>query len=138
MSELIQAIEEAYKNPENEQAVNTAHRLFLSNIFVLPVRKEGAVDGEPIPLFYSEGNKHFLPIFTDDQFFRQWAKDQIDQMNWLNIIGKDVILGTGENTYLCMDIGQEHYKEMDPSEVSKLKQVVLKLEKIAKSSSKNS
>ena len=136
MSEFIETIEQAYQEPDNEVIVLKAHRLFLSHMFIMPVRKNANKSDEPIPLFFTENKQHFLPIFTNDFLFREWAGDNINQMDWLNLLGKDVVLGTGLNTYLCMDIGQNHYKEFDPSEIKRLQQVTLKVEKIARAASK--
>lgn len=136
MSDLIQSIEEAYQSPENETLTNKYHRLFLNHIFILPVKKATKKGDEPTALFFSEDNNHFLPIFSSDDLFRQWAGETVSDMDWLNIAGKDLILGSGETAFLCLDIGQPHYKEMQPDEVLKLKQVISKLERIAKSSAK--
>lgn len=135
--ELIEAIVNAYNMPDDDAVVNRAHRLFLSHTFILPIKKASSKTSEPTALFYTENNFHFLPAFSSNQLFLDWAKDSVDQMDWLNITGKDLILGTGENTYLCLDIGKDHYKEFDPKEIIKLKQVILKLEKIAKSASRS-
>lgn len=135
MSELITSIEDAYQNPDNEAAVNKAHRLFLGHEFILPVEKESS-QSEPLALFFSEGENHFLPIFSEDKLFFDWAGDSISNMSWLHITGKDLILGTGQNAYLCLDVGHTHYKEFSPNEITKLKQVVLKLERIAKATSR--
>lgn len=136
MNDLTQAIEDAYQSPDNESLTNKAHRLFLNHTFILPVKKVINKGDEPTALFFSESNNHFLPVFSSDDFFRQWAGETQSEMDWLNIAGKDLILGSGGTTFLCLDIGQEHYKEMQPDEVIKLKQVISKLERIAKSTSK--
>ena len=136
MDSLIQTIEDAYKSPEDETLTNKAHRLFLNHIFILPVKKVVNKGDEPTALFFTEENKHFLPIFSSDDFFRHWAGETESEMDWLNIAGKDLIIGSGETTFLCLDIGQDHYKEMQPDEVIKLKQVISKLERIAKATSK--
>ncbi len=136
MSNLIQAIEDAFQSPDNETLTNKAHRLFLNHIFILPVKKVKNKGDEPTALFFSEDNNHFLPIFSSDDYFRTWAGETESEMDWLNIAGKDLIIGAGQTSFLCLDIGQEHYKEMQPDEVLKLKQVMSKLERIAKATSK--
>ncbi len=135
MSELINAIESAYQDPENERLSNDAHRLFLNNIFVLPTRKINK-DEEPTALFYSDNGKHFMPVFTNNELFNQWAGEHLSEMGWITIAGKDLVLGCGADVYLCLDVGQSHYKEFPPDEINQLKQVVLKLERIIKASSK--
>ncbi len=134
--EIQQAFIDAYKSPGDDSLTNKAHRLFLSHRFVMPIRKNTDESAEPNVLFFSEKGVNFLPVFSTEELFRQWAKESIDDMNWINVQGKDIALGTGENTYICLDVGQTHYKEFAPDEIAKLKDVVLKLEKIAKSQSK--
>ncbi len=132
MNDLIKAIEAAYQSPEDETLISKAHRVFLSHIFILPIRKDTKKGDEPEALYYNEDNKQFLPLFSSDDLFRQWAGDSVNDMGWLTILGKDVILGTSDGAYLCLDIGQTHYKELAPSEVQRLRQVILKLERIVK------
>lgn len=132
MSELIKSIDEAYLNPEDQSITNKSHRLFLSHTFILPIKKSSTTDKEPEALFFAEDDNFFLPLFSNEDYFRAWAKESINEMDWLHILGKDLIAGSGSKSYLCLDIGEKHYKEFSPSEILKLKQVIMKLEKIAK------
>lgn len=133
MKELISSINEAYKNPENQSITMKSHRLFLNHTFLLPTKKNSTNKTEPEALFFQENDNYFLPLFSSEAHLTSWANNSLNEMEWLNILGKDVVLGTADNAYLCLDIGQAHYKEYAPSEITRLKQVVLKLEKIAKS-----
>lgn len=135
-TEIQQAFIDAYQSPDDDSLTNKAHRLFLSHRFIMPVRKNTDESTEPTVLFFSEKGVNFLPVFSNEQLLRQWAKESIHEMDWINVLGKDIALGTGENTYICLDVGQTHYKEFAPDEIAKLKNVVLKLERIAKSQSK--
>ncbi len=132
MSDLITTIEAAYQSPDNEALTNKAHRLLLSHTFFLPIQKN---KDEPTVLFLNEEGRQFIPFFSNEELFKQWAGELINDMDCLNILGKDVILGSSDAAYLCLDIGQAHYKEFAPSEIRKLKQVVIKLERIVKSGS---
>lgn len=127
MIELISAIEAAYNNPENEAFTTKAHRLFLSHQFIMPIQKDIE---EPTVLYLNDNGKPFIPFFSSEALFEQWAGDLLEEMTFLTIMGKDVILGTSDTAYLCLDIGNPHYKEFAPSEIQKLRQIVLKLEKI--------
>jgi hypothetical protein len=133
-NELIKAIIDAYEAPESESHINKANRCFLKHEFILPIRKKSSEQDDPQVLFFTEKNMHFMPVFSSEDIFKDWAKDSLDDMSWLNIMGKDLVLGTGEDTFICLDVGQEHYKEFTPQELMRLKQVVMKLEKMAKSS----
>lgn len=132
MNDLIIAIEAAFQNPEDQELTSKAHRLFLSHQFILPIEKNKP---EPTVLFLTEGDKQFIPFFSSEALFERWAGDLSNEMNFLQIMGKDVILGTSDKAYLCLDVGSPHYKEFEPSEILRLKQVVLKLERIIKAGS---
>ena len=132
MSDLIESIKQAYQEPEQAAHSAKVHRLFLNNLFILPVKKKSNKEDEPEALFITEGDNHFLPIFSEDIFFDDWAKELASEMDKLKITGKDIVIGAGETSHLCLDISQPHYKEFDPSEIVRLKQVVSKLERIAK------
>lgn len=129
---LQDAIKDALEDPDNLAKTKKAHATFLRETVILPVRKTFVKRKDPIPLYLEDEGARFLPIFTDGVFFNQWAKDEIDNMDCLYLTGNDLIKGTGDEVYICLDIGQAHYKQFSPEEIKQLQMIVAKLESLIK------
>lgn len=132
MTELDQAIQEAFLQQGKQDAVNKVHLLFLKTSLYLPVKKETPVElEEPFaPLFVKEGDSYFMPLFDTLDRLVAWAGDHFDQMNYVEIMGADCVRGVNEKVYLCLNYGTDFYKEFSPDEVKYLKKVVARIDQL--------
>ena len=80
---------------------------------------------------YSEGESQvFLPVFTSLTYFDHWARDIKDDIQLLKLSGVDLLKGIGEHVIVSLNIGSDLYKEFNPSELARMRSMVLKLFKI--------
>ena len=56
-----------------------------------------------------------------------WAQDISDSIQLLQLSGVDLLKGIGDDVFVCLDIGTEFYKEFNPSEIARMRSMVLKL-----------
>lgn len=134
MSALEESLVHAYDDTNNQQKTNKVYQQFLKTTFLMPFEKASDSDEIPTqPLFLFEDNRCFLPIFSQQHYLDNWLSDTADKVNVLGLLGSDIIKGlSNENVYLCLDISQAHYKQFPPDEIRRLKQVIAKLETLAK------
>jgi hypothetical protein len=130
---LEECVQDALNDPENVSKAKKVHALFLRETLILPVeRKESDSTDEPIPLYLTNGEARFLPVFSTMSHYQSWAKDEADKISLLHLTGSDLVKGIGEAVYICFDIGQSHYKEFSPEEIKRLQSIVSKLESLVK------
>lgn len=129
---LKQSIIEALQHPEDTSKAKKAHATFLRETLILPVHRQEENQSEPIPLFIENDNAYFLPVFSEKSYCDEWAGESLKEIDFLHLTGNELIKGTGENVYICLDIGQDHYKQFSPEEVARLKLVVSKLDTLIK------
>lgn len=132
MTELDQTIAAAFASQGNQQEVNKVYLMLLRTTLFLPVSKDKKPeDSEAFrPLFAQSNGHYFMPVFDTLERLKTWAGDQLNNMDYVEIIGKDVIAGINDNVYLCLNYGTEFYKEFSPDEVKRLKMVVTRIEQL--------
>jgi len=135
MTELDQAIAAAYASQGKQEDVNKVYLTLLRTLFYLPAQKnKDPNDEEPFrPLFTKVEGKYFMLVFDTLERLKGWAGDQFDQLDYVEISGKDVIAGISDQVYLCVNYGFEFYKEISPDEVKQLKKVVARIEQMRNS-----
>lgn len=125
MNALDHAIKEALNAAGNNKEANKAYLEFIKANFIVPVERNTSEE-EPRVLFLQENGNAFLPVFTEINYLDSWAKDIAANIDLLKLSGVDLLKGLGENTTVCLNIGSEVYKEFNPSEIARMRSMVLK------------
>ncbi len=130
MSELDQLISRAISSEGKQEDVNKVYLALLRTLLFVPVKKNTAKAEEFEPLFANINGNYFMPAFDSLEKLTAWAGDQFDQMEYVELSGKDTVAGINENVFLCLNIGSEFYKEFSPDEVKRLKMIVGRIEQL--------
>lgn len=126
MNALEIAIRNAFQSNGIKNEANKAYLEFMKANFMIPIEKE-LKDGEPIVLYLHEHEESYLPVFTNMDFFDEWAKEIRNHIQLLKLSGVDLLKGIGDNVTVCLNLGSDLYKAFNPAELSRLKGMVLKL-----------
>lgn len=126
MNALEKAIEEAIATQGDNVKANKAYLEFIKANFIIPVEKNPQSE-EPEVLYLIENNQAFLPAFTNMNYFDAWANEIGEQVNLLKLSGVDLLKGIGDETVVCLNVGSSIYKEFNPAELARMKNMVLKL-----------
>ena len=125
MNHLNQAIKNAYDNAGASKEANKAYLEFIKANFIVPV--ENASDEEaPQVLFLHENDMNFLPVFTEQSYLDEWAAEIKADIKLLKLSGVDLLKGIGDNVSVCLDPGTAFYKEFNPSEIARMRSMILK------------
>lgn len=125
MNALEVAIKNALDLSGSTQEANKAYLEFIKANFIIPVDKKSDPN-DPHVLYLTENDHHFLPVFTDMAHFDRWALAISDSVNVLKLSGVDLLKGLGEEVTVCLNIGSTIYKEFNPSELARMRSMVLK------------
>ncbi|KTD68474.1 putative Fe-S center protein [Legionella steelei] len=125
MNALDLAIKEALNSSGNNKEVNKAYIEFIKANFIVPIEKNSE-DDQPNVLFLQEQEHLFLPVFSEISYLDTWAADIASEIKLLKLSGVDLLKGLGENVTVCLNIGSEIYKEFNPSEIARMRSLVLK------------
>lgn len=125
MNALEKALIAAFESKGQTTEVNKAYLEFIKANFIIPVEKHSAAD-EPKVLFLTENQNTFLPVFTSMQYFDSWAYEVRDDIQLLKLSGVDLLKGIGEEVVVSLNIGSPLYKEFNPSELARMRSMVLK------------
>lgn len=125
MTELEKAIKNALDLSGSTAEANKAYLEFIKANFIIPVDKNSAPD-DPEVLFLHENGQTFLPVFTEMRHMNHWASDVGDKIRVLKLSGVDLLKGMGEQVTVCLNIGSSVYKEFNPSELARMRSMVLK------------
>lgn len=126
MQNIEQAIKEALEASGNLKEANKAYLEFIKANFIVPVEKQTEVAESPRVLFLQEGSDTFLPVFSARNYLDDWAAGITDKIAVLTLTGVDLLKGIGDNTTVCLNIGSSIYKEFNPSEIARMRSMVLK------------
>lgn len=122
---LNHAIQNALNSTGSTKEANKAYLEFIKANFIIPVEKSS--EGElPKVLFLQEGSDIFLPVFTEMVYLNAWASEIATEINLLKLSGVDLLKGVGEQVTICLNIGSDIYKEFNPSEVARMRSLILK------------
>lgn len=126
MNTLNLAVKEAIESAGKLKEANKAYLEFIKANFIIPV-EQCSEDDNPEVLFLSDQDNFFLPVFSEIKFLDAWAAEISTDIKLLKLSGVDLLKGLGENVTVCLDIGSIYYKEFNPSELARMKSMVLKL-----------
>ncbi|WP_133128332.1 SseB family protein [Legionella nagasakiensis] len=126
MNELEKAIAKAFTADGSNKEANKAYLEFIKANFIIPIEKNSDAK-EPEVLYLEENGQIFLPVFTNMSFFNQWVYDISDKIQILHLTGVNLLKGLGENVFVSLNIGSDLYKEFNPSELARMRSMVLKL-----------
>lgn len=125
MNALEESVKKALAAKGETPAANKAYLEFIKANFTVPIEKND--HEEPQVLFFKENDQAFLPVFTNMTMLENWAKDIKDDIVLLKLSGVDLLKGIGENVTVCLNIGSPDYKAFNPSEIARMRSMVLKL-----------
>jgi hypothetical protein len=123
MNALNLAIKEAFTSNGALKEANKAYLEFIKANFIIPIEQDHP---EPKVLFLEEKNNTFLPVFTELSYLNLWAKDITQEISLLKLSGVDLLKGLGDKITVCLNIGSTFYKEFNPSEIERMRSMVLK------------
>lgn len=123
---LNTAIKNALDSSGAQQDANKAYLEFIKANFLIPIHQHSAASA-PEVLFLQEANQVFLPVFTDKQTLDAWAVDIADAIEILHLSGVDLLKGLGQEVTVCLNIGSPLYKEFNPSELARMRSIILKI-----------
>ncbi|KGP62353.1 Fe-S center protein [Legionella norrlandica] len=126
MNKLNLAIKEAFESSGNMKEANKAYLEFIKANFIIPI-EHNSDHTNPKVLFLQDNHNLFLPVFTEMKYLDAWAAEISEHIKLLKLSGVDLLKGVGEKVTLCLDIGSEYYKEFNPSEIERMRSMVLKL-----------
>lgn len=126
MNSLNKAVKAALEVNGNLKEANKAYLEFIKANFIIPVEQTDTENEEPKVLFLQEGKNVFLPVFTDMAFLNAWAGEISKNIQLLKLSGVDLLKGIGDEVTVCLDIGSDAYKEFNPSEIARMRSMVLK------------
>ena len=126
MNELEAAIEHAISAEGNMKEANKAYLEFIKANFIVPIEKK-STSNAPEVLYMEDNGQIFLPVFTTMSYVDQWAGDIKEEIQLLRLSGVDLLKGIGEHVIVSLNIGSHLYKEFNPSELARMRSMVLKL-----------
>jgi hypothetical protein len=138
MTELDKVIAAAYGSEGKQDDVSKVYLSVLRSSLFIPVEK---LSGEPVdptneeaepfkPLFAKFDDKYFMLAFDSVERLTNWAGDQVDVMDFVELVGRDLVAGINEEVYLCLNVGTDFYKEFSPDEIVQLKKVVARIDQL--------
>lgn len=126
---MLNALERSVKNAldlsGSTPEANKAYIEFIKANLLIPVDKQSNPD-DPEVLYLEENNHILLPVFTNMSYLDKWAFDIKDDIHLLKLSGVDLLKGIGEQVTVCLNIGSTVYKEFNPSEIARMRSLVLK------------
>lgn len=136
MTELDQVIAAAHTSQGKQEDVNKVYLVLLRTSFFVPVKKTDPGlnhidEQEPFsPLFAKIDGNYFLLAFDTLERLNTWAGEHQDEIDYVEMLGQELVAGINEEVFLCINIGTEFYKEFSPDEVKRLKMVVSRIEQL--------
>ncbi|MES2217445.1 MAG: SseB family protein [Pseudomonadota bacterium] len=133
MTELDKVIQTAYATTGRQEDVNKVYLALLRSLLFVPVEKNSVIvnEEEPFrPLFANIEGNYFMLVFDSNERLAEWAGEHYDAMQYVEISGRDVISGVGEQVFVGLNAGTEFYKEFSPDEVKRLKTIVARIDQL--------
>jgi hypothetical protein len=134
MSQLDDLIAKAYASEGKQEDVNKVYLALLQTMLFVPVEKtelELTDLDEPFrPLFAKFEDKYFMLAFDSEERLSTWAGEEAGSMGYVEISGRDVIAGMGEEVFLGLNVGSDFYKQFSSDEVKQLKKIVARIDEM--------
>lgn len=119
------AISQALEKEGDTAFANKAYLEFIKANFMIPIEKNSSHQ-EPKVLFLEDNGQVFLPVFSQQRYFDAWAEAIKTDIQILKLSGVDLLKGLGDKTIVCLNIGSAIYKEFNPSELARMRSMVIK------------
>jgi hypothetical protein len=137
MTELDQFITNAYNSEGKSEDVNKFYLALLKTPLFLPVKRRSLSEMPEeeafSPLFAKIDDQFFMSAFDSLDRLKAWAGDHFQEIDYVELLGREIISGINENVYLCLNVGTSCYKEFSPDEVKHLKKIVARIEQLKES-----
>ncbi|MDR3492650.1 MAG: SseB family protein [Gammaproteobacteria bacterium] len=138
MTELDQVISLAYASEGKQDDVNKVYLTLLRSLLYVPVEKmqplveeQSDLEVEPFkPLFAKIEKNFFMLAFDTLDRLKTWAGSELEQIDYVEIGGRDVIAGISDQVFLCLNLGLPFYKEFSPEEIKHLKTIVARIDQL--------
>jgi hypothetical protein len=133
MTELDELIQTAYANPGRQEDVNKVYLALIRSLLFVPVEKNSVLvsEDEPFrPLFANVNGNYFMLVFDSSERLADWAGEHAAEMQYVEISGRDVIAGVGDQVFIGLNLGSEFYKEFSPDEVKRIKTIVARIDQL--------
>ena len=133
MTELDEAVQAAFTSNGGQTEANKVYLALLRTLLYVPVEKSPVFvsSDEPFrPLFANVNGNFFMLMFDSQERLANWAGEHYAEMNYVEISGRDVVTGVGEQVFLGLNLGTEFYKEFSPDEVKRLKTIVSRIDQL--------
>lgn len=136
MNELDQAISKAFASEGKQEDVNKVYIILLRTALFIPVKKKDPElkpirEEEPFsPLFTKINDNYFMIAFNRLDRLHAWAGEHFTEMSYVELSGRDLILGINEQSYLSLNLETPYHKEFSPDEVKRLKIIVSKIDRL--------
>lgn len=137
MTELDQLIAAAFASEGKQEDVNKVYLAMLRTPLFIPVEKLGEApvdEEEPFrPLFAKIDDQYFMLAFDTVERLIAWAGEEMEQIDYVQLVGRDLIAGINDAVFLCLNQGTAFYKEFSPDEVKRLKTIVSRIDQMRNS-----
>lgn len=132
MTELDKVIANAFASEGKQDDVNKVYLLLLRSNLWVPVKKGGNPEAEEpfTPLFAHIDNQYFMLAFDTAEKLAAWAGDAASDMEYVELVGRDVIAGISDEAFLCLNLNTPFYKEFTPDEIKRLKTIVSRIDQL--------
>lgn len=136
MTELDQLIQAVYQSGGGLADVNKFYATLLRSRLYMPIEPDTENNtkdpDEPYsPLFIQYESQFFTLAFDTLARLQEWAGDLVNDIGYVDILGRELIRNLGEQVYLVLNFGSPSYKEFSPEEIKHLKSIVAKLDSFA-------
>lgn len=126
MQALENAVIAAIQSKGSTKEVNKAYLEFIKANFIMPIDAALDENAPPVPLYLIDNKQIYLPVFSNQSAFDDWAHDIKDDIHIFRLSGVDLLKGVGDDIHLCLNIGSASYKIFLPGEIARMRSMVLK------------
>ncbi len=130
MTELDEKIAQAIASDGEQDKANQFYLTLIRTEFLIPTHKESLDNDEFTPLSMQHDGKYFMLAFDTEQKLHLWAKDHIENINYVKLSGKELLAGISDGVCLCINLGTAFYKELAIDEIKYLQKFVAKIEEL--------
>ena len=132
LTALDQAIEKAFKSEGKKEDVSQVYLTFLRTTLFVPVKKSHIPTAEEpfLPLVARVHDNLFMLVFDEVEKIKNWAGEKLEEMNYVEMTGDDLLDGINQGVYLSLNVGAPFHKEFPPEEIDQLKMLLFKVRQL--------
>ena len=129
---LDEAIASAYTQGGEREAANRVWLALLKTPLYLAVDALAPRDPNISfqPLIAMVGEYCFLAAFDSEARFLAWAGEHAKDIQHVQLSGRDLLAGIGDNVFLALNPGTPFYKEISPDEMKHLKKIIARVDQL--------